>query len=72
MFAFLNIRKYVDIREFAKRRVKLHYISTSILKKYFVYFIIHIYIIISSIVSPIFVILISYIIAPIYVMSVYF
>ena len=40
--------------------------------KIFTYFIIHIYIIISSIVSPIFVIINSYIIAPINVMFIGF
>ena len=63
---------YIDIREFAKSRVKPDNISTSVFINIFAYFI-HIYIIImiSSIVS-IFGTIVSYIIAPIFVISVGF
>ena len=57
---------------FAKRRVKSDNISMSIFINILTYYIINIYIIISFIVSPIFVTINSYIIAPIYVMSIGF
>ena len=52
--------------------VKPDNISSSIFNNIFVYFVIHIYIIIISIVSSIFGNIVSYIIAPIYVMSIGF
>ena len=53
-------------------RVKPDYISLAIFINILTYFIIQIYIIISSVVSPISVTIISYIIAPIYGMSIDF
>ena len=67
-----KIFAYIDVRESAKRRVKPDNISMSIFINIFTYFIIHIYSIINSIVSLIFVTSVSYIIAPIYVMSISF
>ena len=60
MFVYQTYKIFacIDIREFAKRRVKPNDISLSIFINIFTYFIIHIYTIISSIVS--------YIIAPIF------
>ena len=62
-----KIFSYIDIREFARRRIKPGNISMPVFIKIFIYFLINIWII-SSIVSPIIVTLISYIIVPIYVM----
>ena len=63
-----KIFAYIDIRKFAKWRIKLNNISMPVFIKIFTYFITHIYIIISSIVSSIILTIIFYTVAPVYVM----
>ena len=74
MFAYetQKIFAYIDIKEFTKNGVKPDNISTSIFINIFTYFIIHIYIIISSIGSSIFLTIISNTIVPVYVISIGF